>query len=156
MSPGAPDHAAAITAPGSGIALRVANERALMFKQRLVMTVAALVAAGAVTTPAFASGGGGGNGGGGGGGGGGNVVLPEPAIPPGTFEGIGSGPVYVHESFGHAQRTRYTQAGKVIDAVDKAGDQRHPRGVPEQPRRELARHRLVRRPELEALGRRPG
>ena len=45
---------------------------------------------------------------GGGGSGGGdkppNVVLPAPAIPPGTFEGIGPGPVYIHESFG--SRTR--------------------------------------------------
>jgi hypothetical protein len=52
-------------------------------------------------------------------GGGTKTVLPAPPIPPATFEGIGPGPLYVHESFGHAQRTRYTQNGSVIDVVDK-------------------------------------
>jgi hypothetical protein len=81
---------------------------------------AAALVAGALTTPAMASkSGGGGNGGGNGGGGGTKPVLPAPAIPPGTFDGIGPGPVYVHESFGRAQRTRYTQSGSIIDAVDK-------------------------------------
>jgi hypothetical protein len=46
-------------------------------------------------------------------------VLPTPEIAPGTFDGIGSGPVYVHESFGRDQRTRYTRNGSIIDAVDK-------------------------------------
>ena len=79
--------------------------------------LAALLAAGALTGPAFAKGGTGG--GGGGGGGTTQPVLATPAIPAGTFEGIGAGPVYVHDSFGFAQRTRYAQNGSIIDVVDK-------------------------------------
>jgi hypothetical protein len=76
---------------------------------------AAALFAGALTTPAIA-----GNGGGKGGGGGGTKpVLPAPAIAPGTFDGIGPGPTYLRESFGRAQRTRYTQDGSIVDAVDK-------------------------------------
>ena len=56
-------------------------------------------------------------GGGGGGGGGGTVtptpVLTAPAIPAGTFDGIGSGPSYIRESFGFAQGTRYKQNGDI-------------------------------------------
>jgi hypothetical protein len=74
----------------------------------------AVLLAGALTVPANAS-----HGGGGGGGGDTKPVLPAPAIAPGTFDGIGPGPTYVHESFGHAQRTRYTQSGSIIDVVDK-------------------------------------
>ena len=55
---------------------------------------AAALLAGALTSPASASGG---KGGGGGGGGGTKPVLPAPAIAPGTFEGIGPGPVYIHD-----------------------------------------------------------
>jgi hypothetical protein len=73
---------------------------------------AAALLAGALTGPANASKGGGG-------GGGTKPVLQVPAIAPATFEGIGTGPVYVHESFGRAQRTRYTESGSIIDAVDK-------------------------------------
>jgi hypothetical protein len=54
-----------------------------------------------------------GGGGGGGGGGGSTPALPTPAIPAGTFDGIGSGPTYVRESFGFAQGTRYKQNGDV-------------------------------------------
>ena len=62
----------------------------------------------------LSGGGGGGSGGGGGGGGGGTKpVLATPAIAPGTFDGIGSGPTYVHESFGFAQGTRYKQNGDI-------------------------------------------
>jgi hypothetical protein len=59
--------------------------------------------------------GGGGSGGGGGGGGGGTPtpVLTAPAIAPGTFDGIGSGPSYIRESFGFAQGTRYKQNGDI-------------------------------------------
>jgi hypothetical protein len=58
-------------------------------------------------------------GGGGGGGGGGTPkpVLATPAIAPGTFDGIGAGPVYVHESFGAGQGTRYNQSGSIVDAL---------------------------------------
>jgi hypothetical protein len=86
-----------------------------MIKKSLVTLVAAVAAGGSLTTPALASHGGGGKGGGGGS----KATLPAPPIPPATFEGIGSGPVYVHESFGHAQRTRYTEKGSIIDVVDK-------------------------------------
>jgi hypothetical protein len=42
-------------------------------------------------------------------------VLATPPIAPGTFAGIGSGPVYVHESFGFwATQTRYRADGKVV------------------------------------------
>src|SRR4051812_34320897 len=51
--------------------------------------------------------------GGGGGGGGTKPTLPTPAIPAGTFDGIGAGPTYVHESFGFAQGTRYKQNGSI-------------------------------------------
>src|SRR5689334_15296875 len=57
--------------------------------------------------------GGTGGGGGGGGGGGTTPTLTAPAIAPGTFDGIGSGPTYIHESFGFAQGTRYKQNGSV-------------------------------------------
>jgi hypothetical protein len=40
-------------------------------------------------------------------------VLTAPAIAPGTFDGIGSGPSYVRESFGFAQGTRYKQNGDI-------------------------------------------
>jgi hypothetical protein len=80
----------------------------------IVIFAAAALCAGALSTPAHASGKGGG-----GGGGGTKPVLPVPAIPAGTFEGIGPGPTYIHESFGFAQRTRYKQSGDVIDVVDK-------------------------------------
>jgi len=53
------------------------------------------------------------SGGGGGGGGGTVTTLPAPAIPPGTFDGIGSGPTYIRESFGFAQGTRYKQNGDI-------------------------------------------
>ena len=55
----------------------------------------------------------GGGGGGGGGGVGGSIVLPTPAIAAGTFDGIGSGPTYIRESFGFAQGTRYKQNGDI-------------------------------------------
>jgi hypothetical protein len=78
-------------------------------------TVYALAAALALTpaSPALASHGGGG-------GGGTKPVLPTPEIAPGTFDGIGPGPVYVHDSFGHNQRTRYARNGSIVDVVDKA------------------------------------
>ena len=88
-----------------------------MVKKSLYTTLVALAATAAVTSPALAKGGTGG--GGGGGGGGTTPVLATPAIAPGTFDGIGSGPVYVRESFGFAQRTRYKQNGSIIDVVDK-------------------------------------
>jgi hypothetical protein len=40
-------------------------------------------------------------------------VLPAPAIAAGTFDGIGSGPTYIRESFGFAQGTRYKQNGDI-------------------------------------------
>jgi hypothetical protein len=73
---------------------------------------AAVLLAGALSSPVYASGKGGG-------GGGTKEVLPTPAIPAGTVEGIGPGPTYIHESFGFAQRTRYKQSGDIIDVVDK-------------------------------------
>jgi hypothetical protein len=83
-------------------------------------SLAALLVFGALTGAALASGGGGGGGGGGAGGGGGTKpVLPAPPIAPGTFDGIGPGPVYVHESFGSAQRTRYAQNGSIVDVLQK-------------------------------------
>jgi hypothetical protein len=88
--------------------------------RNLVSALAAsMVCAAVVASPAVAKSGGGGGGGGGGSDKPPKVTLPTPAIPPGTFEGIGPGPVYIRESFGHAQRTRYTQSGSIIDAVDK-------------------------------------
>jgi hypothetical protein len=84
-----------------------------MVNKSLTTAFAAVVSAGVLASPALASHGGGG------GGGGTKVVLPPPPIPAATFEGIGSGPVYIHESFGHVQRTRYTRGGSVIDVVDK-------------------------------------
>ena len=44
-----------------------------------------------------------------------SATLATPAIPSATFDGIGKGPVYLHDSFGHAQGTRYDQGGKIID-----------------------------------------
>jgi hypothetical protein len=82
-----------------------------MVKKSLVTGLAAVVAAGALASPALASKGGGG--------GGTKAVLPAPPIPVGAFEGIGSGPVYIHDSFGHAQRTRYARNGSVVDVATK-------------------------------------
>src|SRR3954463_7187938 len=88
-----------------------------MISKRLVTVVATLAATATFTSPALAQGGGGTGGGGTGGGGGTKVVtpLPTPAIAPGTFDGIGTGPVYIHDSIGHAQGTRYKQDGSIID-----------------------------------------
>jgi hypothetical protein len=79
-----------------------------MVKRSLITALAAGVAAGALASPALASHGGGTK-----------VVLPPPPIPAATFDGIGPGPVYIHDSFGHAQRTRFSQKGSVVDVVDK-------------------------------------
>jgi hypothetical protein len=88
-----------------------------MVNKCVFAALAAVVATGAITGPASAKGGGTGGGGGGGGGGGSTKpVLPAPPIAPATFDGIGPGPVYVHESFGHAQGTRYRDDGSIIDA----------------------------------------
>lgn len=92
-------------------------------KTSLVALVAATVVAGGLGNVALASGGTGGGGTGGGGTGGGGTggggttttTLPTPAIAPGTFDGIGPGPVYVHDSFGFAQTTRYKQDGSIVD-----------------------------------------
>src|SRR3954451_14906185 len=85
-----------------------------MLKKDSVFTaVTALAVAAAVAGPAYAKGGTGG--GGGGGGGGTTTVLPTPAIAPGTFDGIGPGPVYIHDSIGHQQTTRYRQDGQIVD-----------------------------------------
>lgn len=106
-----------------------------MARSKLITVTLALLATVTAASPAFAQGGaggggtggggtsggggtgGGGTGGGGTGGGGGGTVstLPTPAIAPGTFDGIGPGPVYVHDSFGFAQTTRYKVDGSVID-----------------------------------------
>src|SRR4051812_45233972 len=90
-----------------------------MFNKKLVMVFGALVATASFTSPALAQGGAGGGGGGTGGGGGGGTKtvtsLPTPAIAPGSFDGIGTGPVYIHDSIGHAQGTRYKQDGSIID-----------------------------------------
>src|SRR4051794_7259718 len=91
-----------------------------MRNKRMLAVAATIIAATSAASPALAqgggSGGGGGTGGGGGGGGGGTTTaLATPAIPAPAFDGIGSGPVYLHDSFGHAQGTRYDQGGKVID-----------------------------------------
>jgi len=90
-----------------------------MARTRLLTLAIAVATATAMAGPALAQGGtgGGGTGGGGGGGGGGGTTttLPTPAIAPGTFDGIGPGPVYLHDSFGHAQTTRFKQDGSVID-----------------------------------------
>jgi hypothetical protein len=85
-------------------------------RNAITTLAAAALLAGAMTGTASA-----GHGGDGGGRGAGEPkpVLQPPPIPPATFEGIGPGPVFVHESFGHMQRTRYTQSGSVIDVVDK-------------------------------------
>jgi hypothetical protein len=82
-----------------------------MLKKGLASALAVVVVAGALADSAVASKGGGG--------GGNKVVLPAPPIPAGTFDGIGSGPVYIHDSFGHAQRTRLARNGSVVDVVDK-------------------------------------
>jgi hypothetical protein len=95
-----------------------------MLNKSLFTALATLATVGAVASPVFASGGGGTGGGGaaggggtgGGGGGTPKPVLATPSIDPGTFDGIGSGPVYVHESFGFAQGTRYNQSGAIVDA----------------------------------------
>ena len=87
-----------------------------MFERTLFTTAAALAAVAVAAGPALASGGGGG-GGNGGGGGTPKPVLPAPAIAAGTFEGIGPGPVYIHESFGSGQGTRYNQSGSIVDAL---------------------------------------
>ena len=83
-----------------------------MLDKALFTTVATLVTVAVAASPALASGGGGG----GGGGGTPKPVLVAPAIAAGTFDGIGAGPVYVHESFGAGQGTRYNQSGSVVDA----------------------------------------
>jgi len=94
-----------------------------MLKKSFLTVAIAIAATSAAPAAALAKGGGGGGGGGTGGGGGGGgtpaPVLPAPAIAPGTFDGIGPGPVYVHESFGHAQTTRLAQNGAIVDVVDK-------------------------------------
>jgi hypothetical protein len=84
-----------------------------MINRKFVTVAAAFVAATTVASPALAKGGG--SGGGSGGGGGTTTTLATPAIPPATFDGIGPGPVYIHDSFGHAQGTRYDQGGKIVD-----------------------------------------
>jgi hypothetical protein len=85
-----------------------------MVSNRQLTVLAAVAVTLTMASPALAKGGSGG-GGGGGGGGGTTTVLPTPAIAPGTFDGIGPGPVYIHDSFGHAQTTRYQQDGKIVD-----------------------------------------
>ena len=85
-----------------------------MINKRTSAVALAVLAAATMASPALAKGGTGG-GGGGTGGGGTTTTLPTPAIPPSTFDGIGPGPVYIHDSFGHAQGTRYDQGGKIID-----------------------------------------
>ena len=84
-----------------------------MVSKKLCTVVAAVSITVTMASPALAKGGSGG--GGGGGGGGTTTVLPTPAIAPGTFDGIGAGPVYIHDSFGHAQTTRYKQDGSIVD-----------------------------------------
>jgi len=81
-----------------------------MVTKSLITGLAAVLAVGVLTDSALASKGGGG---------GTKVVLPPPPIPAGTFDGIGPGPVYIHDSFGHAQRTRLSQKGSVVDVVSK-------------------------------------
>src|SRR4051812_21996111 len=83
--------------------------------KRILVVAAGIAAFTSFATPAFAQGGTGGGGTGGGGGGTTKTTLATPAIAPGTFDGIGSGPVYVHDSFGHAQGTRYRQDGAIMD-----------------------------------------
>src|SRR4051812_5806519 len=83
-------------------------------KSRNFLTVAAAVTvATSIASPALAKGGSGG--GGGGGGGGTTTTLATPAIATSTFDGIGPGPVYIRDSFGHAQGTRFDQGGKIVD-----------------------------------------
>src|SRR4051795_8011382 len=90
-----------------------------MLKKDSVFTaVTALAVAAAVAGPAYAKGGTGG-GGGGGGGGGTTTVLPTPAIAPGTFDGMASGPNSIRVSFGHGQGTRYKQDGSIVDVSQK-------------------------------------
>ncbi len=88
-----------------------------MIDKRILAMAAAIVAVTTAASPAVAkgSGSGGGGGTGGGGGGGTTTTLATPAIAPATFDGIGSGPVYLRDSFGHAQGTRYDQSGKIVD-----------------------------------------
>src|SRR3954464_1313709 len=88
-----------------------------MISKKLVTVVATLAATATFTSPALAQGGGGTGGGGTGGGGGTKTTttLATPAIAPGTFDGIGAGPVYIHDSIGHAQGTRYKQDGSIVD-----------------------------------------
>src|SRR3954447_23935783 len=89
-----------------------------MLKKDSVLTALTAVAVtAAFASPAFAKGGTGG--GGGGGGGGTTTVLPTPSIAPGTFDGIGSSPVYIRDSFGHGQGTRYKQDGSIVDVNQK-------------------------------------
>ena len=84
-----------------------------MINKRILTVVVTLAAASTVASPALAKGGTGG--GGTGGGGTTTTTLPTPAIAPGTFDGIGPGPVYLHDSFGHAQGTRYKLDGSIQD-----------------------------------------
>src|SRR4051794_21529921 len=83
--------------------------------RQVFAALAVLLVGGALAGAALAQGGGGG-------GGGGKtppVALPTPQIAPGTFDGIGPGPVYLHDSFGFAQRTRYAGDGSIVDVVNK-------------------------------------
>src|SRR5207253_8609145 len=82
-----------------------------MHDKSLFTTMATLASVAVAASPALAKGGTGG------GGGTPKPVLPAPAIAPGTFDGIGPGPVYVHESFGSGQGTRLDQSGSVMDAL---------------------------------------
>src|SRR4051794_25620224 len=84
-----------------------------MDKRIAIAALAALLATGAGTSSALA------RGGAGGGAGTTTPVLATPQIAPGTFDGIGPGPVYAHESFGFAQGTRYKQNGSIVSVVDK-------------------------------------
>jgi hypothetical protein len=87
----------------------------MVVRQAVTAFFAVVLVTGAVTGAALAQGGGGG----GGGGKTPDVVLATPQIAPGTFDGIGPGPVYLHDSFGFAQRTRYAANGSIVDVVDK-------------------------------------
>src|SRR4051794_37100417 len=80
-----------------------------MDKRIAIAALAALVATGAGTSSALARGGAGAT----------TTVPATPQIAPGTFDGIGPGPVYAHESSGFAQGTRYKQNGSIVSVVDK-------------------------------------
>jgi hypothetical protein len=95
----------------------------MLKKDTLFTALTVLAVSAAAASPAFAKGGGGGGGGGTGGGGSGGgtttAVASTPSIAPGTFEGIGTGPVYIYDSFGHGQNSRYKQDGTIINVVQK-------------------------------------